>query len=130
MAAQIPGGPLSAANLAYLMLQTLPQSEQIKTQAEALGLLAHACFLAIDFRLIGLDEDHKIGREPSSHFLRCLLILFRTKYRVNNTIELRINQVSTSRMEPYPKHFLQICTRSILDAISAHCPSDGYENSH
>ena len=73
MAAQIPGGPLSAANLAYLMLQSLPQSEQIKTQAEALGLLAHACFLAIDFRLIGLDEDHRIGREFLSHFIYYVL---------------------------------------------------------
>ena len=56
-------GPLGAASLAKLMLESLPALEdtQIRSQAEAVALLAHACFLAVDFRLIGLDEEHRIG---------------------------------------------------------------------
>lgn len=58
---------LSAESLLNLMVKSLPgkaseeSSPTIKDPYAAVGLFAHACMLAIGFRLIGLGEDHKIG---------------------------------------------------------------------
>lgn len=66
---------LSAESLLNLMVNSLPSkaSEEsnptIKDPYAAVGLFAHACMLAIGFRLIGLGEDHKIGLWDS---LSCL----------------------------------------------------------
>ncbi|KAK2782712.1 hypothetical protein FQN53_009636 [Emmonsiellopsis sp. PD_33] len=41
--------------------------EPLKNQWEAVALISHACMIAVDFRLIGLEEDHSIeSQEPSS----------------------------------------------------------------
>lgn len=33
----------------------------LKTQYEAVALIGHACMVAVDFRLVGLSEDHNLG---------------------------------------------------------------------
>ena len=33
----------------------------LKTQYEAVALIGHACMVAVDFRLVGLGEDHNLG---------------------------------------------------------------------
>jgi PI31 proteasome regulator N-terminal/PI31 proteasome regulator len=69
-------GPLSAESLLKLMVQSLPakasdeSSPVVKDAYAAIGLFAHACMLAVGFRLIGLGEDHKIG--TSGCLLCCL----------------------------------------------------------
>lgn len=37
-----------------------PQST-LKTPYEAVGLIGHACMVAVDFRLVGLGEEHNTG---------------------------------------------------------------------
>lgn len=73
------GEPFSAANLATLMLESLPAVEdtQIRSQSEAVALIAHACFLAVGFRLIGLDEEHRIGSYLQQNFYDTVNILCR-----------------------------------------------------
>ncbi|KMW67435.1 hypothetical protein BDDG_12117 [Blastomyces dermatitidis ATCC 18188] len=42
----------------------------LKNPWEAIALIGHACMIAVDFRLIGLEEDHRIeSQEPSSPLL-------------------------------------------------------------
>ncbi|KAI9930550.1 hypothetical protein ASPWEDRAFT_50803 [Aspergillus wentii DTO 134E9] len=38
----------------------------LKTPYEAIALIGHACMAAIDFRLVGLGEDHRIGNSSES----------------------------------------------------------------
>lgn len=58
---------LSAESLLNLMVRSLPSNSSeesspvVKDSYAAIGLFAHACMLAVGFRLIGLGEDHKIG---------------------------------------------------------------------
>lgn len=33
----------------------------LKTPHEAVALIGHACLAALDFRLVGLGEDHNLG---------------------------------------------------------------------
>ena len=33
----------------------------LKTPYEAVALIGHACMAAVDFRLVGLGEDHNLG---------------------------------------------------------------------
>lgn len=33
----------------------------LKTPYEAVALIGHACMVAVDFRLVGLGEDHNLG---------------------------------------------------------------------
>lgn len=33
----------------------------LKTPHEAVALIGHACMTALDFRLVGLGEDHNLG---------------------------------------------------------------------
>ena len=33
----------------------------LKTSYEAVALIGHACMLAVDFRLVGLGEEHTLG---------------------------------------------------------------------
>lgn len=53
------------------------QSEQpsLKTPYEAVALLGHACMAAVNFRLVGLGEEHNLGlsSSPTSSFdkVRC-----------------------------------------------------------
>jgi hypothetical protein len=57
------GNPLSAGSLALFMATSLPKGEepQLKTATEAVALAAHACMIAVGFRLIGLGEEERIG---------------------------------------------------------------------
>jgi hypothetical protein len=56
-------GFLAAENLGPLMVASLPDSADphLRTPWEAAALLSHACMLAVDFRLVGVGEDEKIG---------------------------------------------------------------------
>lgn len=40
----------------------------LKDPWEAIALIGHACMAAVSFRLIGLDESHRIGLLPSLFF--------------------------------------------------------------
>lgn len=37
------------------------EQASVKTPYEAVALIGHACMVAVDFRLLGLGEDHNIG---------------------------------------------------------------------
>jgi len=39
----------------------------LKTSYEAVALIGHACMAAVDFRLVGLGEDHTIGMPLHDH---------------------------------------------------------------
>ncbi|MCJ1246487.1 hypothetical protein MMC30_003695 [Trapelia coarctata] len=56
------GNVLSAQNVTQIILASLSKSPepQLRNPFDAIALLCHACMLAVDFRLIGLGEDHKI----------------------------------------------------------------------
>lgn len=57
------GNPLSAINLSRSMCSSLSKlsEPQLKNPYDAVALLSHACMLAVDFRLIGLGEDDRLG---------------------------------------------------------------------
>lgn len=57
------GHPLSAISLSRSMCSSLSSQAgpQLKNPFDAVALLVHACMLAIDFRLIGLGEDDRLG---------------------------------------------------------------------
>ena len=61
---------LGAESLLQYMSDSLPRttesSKLLKDSYAAVALFGHSCMLAVGFRLIGLGEDHKIGR-PSTH---------------------------------------------------------------
>lgn len=61
------GNVLSAENVTKIMVQSLPKSSepQIRNPWDAIALLCHACMLAVGFRLIGLGEEHRIGKSKS-----------------------------------------------------------------
>ena len=56
--------PLSASSLTRFMTASLPKSTdtQLRNPYDTIALLCHACMIAVGFRLIGLGEEHKIGR--------------------------------------------------------------------
>ena len=58
------GNVFSAVSLSDLMAQSLSSDADpaIRSPYDAIALLSHACMLAVGFRLIGLGEEHKIGR--------------------------------------------------------------------
>lgn len=37
------------------------EQPSLKTPYEAVALIGHACMAAVDFRLVGLREDHNLG---------------------------------------------------------------------
>lgn len=53
---------LSAVSLAKYMCSSLPLQSKphLKDPHDAVALLAHACMLAVGFRLLGLGEDHRL----------------------------------------------------------------------
>jgi hypothetical protein len=61
------GNPLSAASLALFMATSLPKGEgpQLKNATEAVALAVHAGMIAVGFRLVGLGEDERIGKNPA-----------------------------------------------------------------
>lgn len=63
------GTALSADSILDYMIKSLPtppldsdRSTLIKDPYAAIALFSHACMLAVGFRLVGLGEDHKIGK--------------------------------------------------------------------
>jgi PI31 proteasome regulator N-terminal len=58
---------LGVEKLLDLTVKSLPakasdeSSPVVKDAYAAIGLFAHACMLAVGFRLVGLGEDHKIS---------------------------------------------------------------------
>lgn len=59
---------MGAESLISLIVKSLPpkasdeSSPVVKSPYAAIALLAHACMLAVGFRLVGLGEDHRIGK--------------------------------------------------------------------
>jgi hypothetical protein len=37
------------------------EQAQLKNAYEAVALIGHSCMVVVDFRLVGLGEDHKLG---------------------------------------------------------------------
>ena len=59
---QTTGSALAPSNILRLAAACLGNEEVSLTNPyEAVALVGHACMLAVDFRLIGLEEDHRIG---------------------------------------------------------------------
>lgn len=54
--------PLTPDNVLGLAAKALHDEQpSLKTSFEAVALIGHACMTAVDFRLVGLGEDHNIG---------------------------------------------------------------------
>ena len=61
-AGQTSGSALAHSDILRLAAACLGNEEVSLTNPyEAVALVGHACMLAVDFRLIGLEEDHRIG---------------------------------------------------------------------
>lgn len=60
------------------------QSEQpsLKTPYEAVALIGHACMAAVDFRLVGLGEEHNLGLSSSRAHLFFLIRLVANLNRI------------------------------------------------
>jgi hypothetical protein len=61
--------PLGRSNVVEIINTSLggnkedPTSRKpLKTATEAVAILCHACMLALDFKLLGFDEDDRIGK--------------------------------------------------------------------
>jgi hypothetical protein len=65
------GNPFSADSLSTFMANSLPKGDgpQLKTPSEAIALAVHAGMLAVGFRLVGLGEDERIGKEALDYCL-------------------------------------------------------------
>lgn len=59
---------LSPDRILSLAAKALGEQPSVKTPAEAIALIGHACMAAVDFRLVGLGEDHnlRLSLHPSS----------------------------------------------------------------
>ncbi|KAJ5453558.1 uncharacterized protein N7458_004514 [Penicillium daleae] len=54
--------PLSPDNVLELAAKALSSGQpSLQTPYEAVALIGHACMVAVDFRLVGLGEDHTLG---------------------------------------------------------------------
>ena len=62
------GNVFSAAALSEHMIQSLPRepAPQLRSPYDAVALLAHACMLAVGFRLVGLGEEGKIPSQSET----------------------------------------------------------------
>lgn len=53
---------LSPANVLDLATKALSNGQpSLQTPYQAVALIGHACMAAVDFRLVGLGEDHNLG---------------------------------------------------------------------
>lgn len=63
--------PLSPQNILQGMAEALPTHEKgdttsdLSSSAEAIALFAHACMINLGFRLLGFNEDQKMGQFAS-----------------------------------------------------------------
>ena len=53
--------PDNVVDLATRALRGDGNQLEPKTPYEAIALIGHACMAAVDFRLVGLGEDHNLG---------------------------------------------------------------------
>lgn len=61
--------PLSSDTILELAAKALSNDQQrLQTPYEAVALIGHACMVAVDFRLVGLGEDHNLGGYTQSVF--------------------------------------------------------------
>lgn len=59
--------PLSSDNVLELAVKALGSGQaSLQTPYEAVALIGHACMAAVDFRLVGLGEEHNLGEFPFS----------------------------------------------------------------
>lgn len=64
--------PLSSQSILQAMADALPTHEKddsssdMSSSAEAIALFTHACMVNLGFRLLGFNEDQKMGKEPLS----------------------------------------------------------------
>jgi hypothetical protein len=71
------GNPLSAGSLSTFMAASLPKdSNGLRNPCEAVALAVHAGMIAVGFRLVGLGEDHKIGKFQALILIYCALALW------------------------------------------------------
>lgn len=68
----------SAKNVSEHMYSSLPRGDalELRNPFDAVALLTHACMIAVGFRLVGLGENHKIGK--------ALIITFCAAYSKNS----------------------------------------------
>lgn len=63
-----PTSALSAQSILHYISESLPRRDSddpkppLKDAYAAIAIFSHACMLAVGFRLIGLGEDHRIGK--------------------------------------------------------------------
>ena len=64
-------GALSAPNLSNYIASSLPRDAepQLRNPADAIAIACHAGMLAVNFRLIGLGEDHHISTSQMSRLV-------------------------------------------------------------
>jgi hypothetical protein len=58
-------GALASSRVVHVAAQALAAQEgevAIKSPAEAVALIGHACMISVGFRLIGLGEESRLGR--------------------------------------------------------------------
>jgi hypothetical protein len=61
--------PLSADKILELAAKALGSGQpRLQTPYEAVALIGHACMTAVDFRLVGLGEDHDLGQYTRLNF--------------------------------------------------------------
>jgi len=65
MSSQV-ANPLSASSLSLYMARSLPKDGRLTTAYEVVALAAHATFLALGFRLVGLGENDKLETQSDS----------------------------------------------------------------
>jgi hypothetical protein len=66
--------PFRQEHIIDLAVRAIRQQPSLKTPYEAVALIGHACMVAVDFRLVGLGEDHNLGISSSSDPLDGLLL--------------------------------------------------------
>lgn len=61
---------LAAPSLSKYIAASLPKNAepQLKSPTDAIAVAVHAGMLAVGFRLVGLGEDHKIGKKSDISF--------------------------------------------------------------
>lgn len=84
--------PLQRSNVAKIITTSLGGTDEnpgsrgpLKSATEAVAILAHASMIAVDFKLLGFDEDDRIGEDPEDprfflgHFVSLLVHSFSAK---------------------------------------------------
>jgi hypothetical protein len=61
-----PTNALSPQSILDYISKSLPTAPPPKNPYSAIAIFSHACMLAVGFRLIGLGEDHRIGKWEAS----------------------------------------------------------------